>query len=111
MKDKMKYVGIVGVFLGIFMNRILTARYGNSGSIILASIALTLVVTSMIIIVIMKKFLAALMLFPIVLPGIFMIIGIIINNIYIIGVGLILIIVAIPITIKIAPKLKDKYHF
>lgn len=110
MKDKVKYVGIMGVFFGIVMNRILTARYGNSGSIILASVALTLVVISMIIIIIMKKFLEALILLPIVLPGIIMFIGIFIDNLYLGGVGLISLIIALPIMIKVTPKLKDKYR-
>ncbi|WP_346894017.1 hypothetical protein [Clostridium sp. UBA871] len=90
------------------MNRILTARYGNSGSIILASVALTLVVISMIII--MKKFLEALILLPIVLPGIIMFIGIFIDNLYVGGVGLISLMIALPIMIKVTPKLKDKYR-
>jgi len=107
-KDKVKYVGIMGVFFGIVMNRILTARYGNSGSIILASVALTLVVISMIII--MKKFLEALILLPIVLPGIIMFIGIFIDNLYVGGVGLISLMIALPIMIKVTPKLKDKYR-
>jgi len=109
-KDKVKYVGIMGVFFGIVMNRILTARYGNSGSIILASVALTLVVISMIIIIIMKKFLEALILLPIVLPGIIMFIGIFIDNLYVGGVGLISLMIALPIMIKVTPKLKDKYR-
>ncbi len=98
----------MGVFFGIVMNRILTARYGNSGSIILASVALTLVVISMIII--MKKFLEALILLPIVLPGIIMFIGIFIDNLYVGGVGLISLMIALPIMIKVTPKLKDKYR-
>jgi len=110
LKDKVKYVGIMGVFFGIVMNRILTARYGNSGSIILASVALTLVVISMIIIIIMKKFLEALILLPIVLPGIIMFIGIFIDNLYVGGVGLISLMIALPIMIKVTPKLKDKYR-
>ncbi|WP_346848228.1 hypothetical protein [uncultured Clostridium sp.] len=110
MKDKVKYVGIMGVFFGIVMNRILTARYGNSGSIILASVALTLVVISMIIIIIMKKLLEALILLPIVLPGIIMFIGIFIDNLYVGGVGLISLMIALPIMIKVTPKLKDKYR-
>jgi len=110
MKDKVKYVGIIGVFFGIVMNRILTARYGNSGSIILTSVALTLVVISMIIIIIMKKFLEALILLPIVLPGIIMFIGIFIDNLYLGGVGLISLMIALPIMIKVTPKLKDKYR-
>lgn len=110
MKDKVKYVGIMGVFFGIVMNRILTAIYGNSGSIILASVALTLVVISMIIIIIMKKFLEALILLPIVLPGIIMFIGIFIDNLYVGGVGLISLMIALPIMIKVTPKLKDKYR-
>ena len=110
MKDKVKYVGIMGVFFGIVMNRILTARYGNSGSIILASVALTLVVISMIIIIIMKKFLEALILLPIVLTGIIMFIGIFIDNLYVGGVGLISLMIALPIMIKVTPKLKDKYR-
>ncbi|WP_346876382.1 hypothetical protein [Clostridium sp. UBA5712] len=110
MKDKVKYVGIMGVFFGIVINRILTARYGNSGSIILASVALTLVVISMIIIIIMKKFLEALILLPIVLPGIIMFIGIFIDNLYVGGVGLISLMIALPIMIKVTPKLKDKYR-
>ncbi len=110
MKDKVKYVGIMGVFFGIVMNRILTARYGNSGSIILASVALTLVVISMSIIIIMKKFLEALILLPIVLPGIIMFIGIFIDNLYVGGVGLISLMIALPIMIKVTPKLKDKYR-
>lgn len=110
LKDKVKYVGIMGVFFGIVINRILTARYGNSGSIILASVALTLVVISMIIIIIMKKFLEALILLPIVLPGIIMFIGIFIDNLYVGGVGLISLMIALPIMIKVTPKLKDKYR-
>ncbi|WP_346938624.1 hypothetical protein [uncultured Clostridium sp.] len=109
-KKKINIICVLGVFSGIFMNRFLTTRYGNSGSIILASVALTLVVISMIIIIIMKKFLEALILLPIVLPGIIMFIGIFIDNLYVGGVGLISLMIAIPIMIKITPKLKDKYR-
>ena len=82
MKKKMSSIGILGVFFGIFMNRILTARYGNNGSIILASIALTIVVISMLFIVAMKKYMVALLSLFMVLPGIIMLIGIIIDNLY-----------------------------
>jgi len=111
MKKKMSSIGILGVFFGIFMNRILTARYGNNGSIILASIALTIVVISMLILVAMKKYMVALLSLFMVLPGIIMLIGIIIDNLYLGGIGLILLFVGIPIMIKIIPKLKEKNHF
>jgi len=62
MKDKMKYVGIVGVFIGIVMSRILTARYGDIGRVILASIAVIILVISIITILIMKKYKEALLL-------------------------------------------------
>lgn len=110
MENKMKYVGIIGVFFGIVMNRILTARYGNSGSSILASVALALVLISMITLIIMKKVLELLILLPVVLPGIVMFIGIFIDNLYVGGVGFVLLMVALPIMIKITPKLKDKYR-
>lgn len=34
MKDKMKYIGIVGVIVGSVMSKILRERYGDSGSVI-----------------------------------------------------------------------------
>ena len=111
MKDKMKYIGIVGVLIGFIMSRILTSRYGNDGRVILASIAFIVLVISFIIIIVMKKYKLALLLLFIVFPCIVVFLGIIVDNVYIVGVGLILISIAIPIMIKIIPKLKDKYHF
>lgn len=92
------------------MNRILTVRYGNSGSSILASIAFSLLLISMMTLIIMKKVLELLILLPVVLPGIVMFIGIFIDNLYVGGVGFVLLMVALPIMIKITPKLKDKYR-
>lgn len=45
-----------------------------------------------------------------VLPSIVMFIGIFTDNLYVGGVGLISLMIAIPIMIKITPKLKDKYR-
>ncbi|WP_346848694.1 hypothetical protein [uncultured Clostridium sp.] len=111
MKDKMKYVGVIGVFLGIVMSKILRDRYGDSGSVILASIAFTIIVISVISLVIMKKYRILLLALFIVLPSIVMFIGIVIDNLYVGGVGLISLMIGLPIMIKIIPKLKDKYHF
>lgn len=110
MENKMKYIGIVGVIVGSVMSKILRERYGNSGSSILASVALALVLISMITLIIMKKVLELLILLPVVLPGIVMFIGIFIDNLYVGGVGFVLLMVALPIMIKITPKLKDKHR-
>jgi len=110
MKDKMKYIGIVGVFIGFIMSRILTSRYGNDGRVILASIAFIIIVISVISLVIMKKYIIVLLALSIVFPCIVVFLGIIVDNVYIVGVGLILISIAIPIMIKIIPRVKDKYR-
>ncbi|MEG0307607.1 MAG: hypothetical protein RR636_06670 [Clostridium sp.] len=111
MKDKMSYIGILGVFFGFCMNKILTSMYGNNGSSILASIALTIIVVCMIIIICMKKYVVALLLLFMVLPSIVTFIGLIMDNIYVMIIGFISLFIGIPIMIKIIPKLKDKYHF
>ena len=110
MRDKMKYIGIVGVVFGFVMSKILRVRYGDSGSVILASVAFTIIVISVISLVIMKKYIIVLLTLFMVLPCIVMLIGIFTDNLYAGGVGLISLIIAIPIMIKITPKLKDKYR-
>lgn len=108
MKNKVSNVGVLGVLFGIFMNRILVSKYGDTGSVMLASVALTIFLISFICLIIMKKYVAALVFLPVVLPTIAMFVGIIIDNIFIMFGGLLLLIVGLLIMIKITPKVIEK---
>lgn len=58
----------------------------------------------------MKKYIIVLLVSFMVLPGIVMFIGIFIDNLYVGGAGFVLLMIALPIMIKITPKLKDKHR-
>lgn len=108
MKNKVSNVGILGVLFGVFMNRILVSKYGDMGSVMLASVALTIMLIAFLGIIFMKKYVAALVFLPVVVPGTVMFVGIIIDNwIMMIG-GLLLLMVGLLIMIKILPKLIEK---
>ena len=109
-EKKMNIISILGVFLGIFTNRVLIAKYGNSGSVMIASIALIAIVVPIIYLVIKKKYKQTLVLLFMVLPGIVMWIGIYMDNMYLMGGGFISLFITIPIMVKIEPKLNNKNH-
>ena len=109
-EKKMSTISILGVFLGIFMNRVLTAKYGNSGIIMIASLGLIVTVVPIICLVIKKKYKQTLLLLFMGLPSIVMGIGICMDNMYLMGGGFISLFIAIPIMVKIEPKLNNKNH-
>lgn len=104
MKKKMTSIGIIAVLLGIFISRILTARYGNNGRVIVASIALGISVCALLFIALKKMYTEAIVLLFLVLPAVVVFVGICKDNIFITAAGLLLVCIVIPIIIKIAPR-------
>lgn len=104
MQKKMTILGVIAVLLGIYISRILTNRYGNDGRVIIASIALGISILALLIMVLKKKYIEAIAVLSMILPGIMIFIGIYKDSILLTAAGLLLVFITIPIMIKVLPK-------
>lgn len=104
MQKKMSILGVSAVFLGIYINRTLSSKYGNSATGTVAAIALVISICSLIVIILNKKYVEAVAVLGMVLPGIIIFLGIYKDNIIIISTGILLISIIIPIMLKVLPK-------
>lgn len=111
MQKKMTIIGIILIFISMRISSALTAQYGNNARVIFASVALSVSLLALIFIIYKKKYLEAVAVLFMILPGFVIFIGIYTNNIYVTACGLLLIFIIIPIIIKVFPKYlkKDRY--
>jgi len=108
MKNKQKYlmsmIGIFGVLFGRILNRVLSNYFGNKGSNIAFAISGAIVLCVILILVIKKYYIAAVLSVIAFIPLIVAGIGLYLNNMNIVGFGILLIFIIYPITIKVIKK-------
>lgn len=101
MKDKMKSLGISVVLLGMALSKYMGNKFGVNGRIYVGIGALIFVLIGVIILIFFKKYSAVLVICFLFLPLIMSLIGIYLNNIYIVLAGVALFIVFWKIIIKV----------
>ncbi len=102
-KNTLKIGASVGLF-SVLISRVLSERYGNDARIMIGGISVIIGIGIILFMLCMKEYVIALLLLGIMLPGIIAVIGVWLENGYIVATGVILIFIIMPIIIKIAPK-------
>lgn len=110
MKNKAKYwlgaIGVLGVLLGRVLNRVLTTYVGSNASNIVVAASIAIVFCVILLSVVMSQYFIAIMLFIMAIPLSVSGIGLYLNNMDLVGLGILLIFIIFPILIKVIPKLK-----
>lgn len=110
MKNKVKYwvgvIGILGILLGRILNRILTDYVGSKASNIIVAVSITIIFCVIVLSIIMSQYSTAIMLFIMVIPLIISGMGLYLNNMDIVGLGILSIFIIYPILIKVISKFK-----
>lgn len=110
MKNKVKYwlgvIGIFGVLIGRVLNRVLTTYVGSNASNIVVAASITIVFCVILLSVVMSHYFTAIMLFIMAIPLIISGIGLYLNNMDLVGLGILLIFIIYPILIKVIPKFR-----
>ena len=101
MRKNSKFIGGILVLLTILFTRIMVSKYGEKSRVIIITLALLISIIGLIGIIYTKKYMIALGAFMMILPLVVMTIGIYLNNLYISGIGFLLIFILIPIMIKV----------
>ena len=104
-KNIPKMGAAVGLF-SILIIRALSEKYGNNARIMIGGISVIIVIGIILFMLCMKEYVLALLLLGMMLPCIIAFIGVLLDNIYIAGAGIVLLFIIIPIIVKIAPKYK-----
>lgn len=102
-KDTLKIGASVGLF-SLLIIRALSEKYGNNARIMIGGISVIIGICIILFILCMKKYVLALLSLGVMLLGIIGFIGMLLDNIYIVGAGIVLVFIIMPIIIKIAPK-------
>lgn len=100
-------ISIFGSLLGIWLSKLFTARYGINGRIIIVAIAALISIFAVLGMVFMKKYFEAIVGLAMASPGIVIFVGIYLDNIYLAGLGILLVIIIFPIMIKLIPKYRN----
>lgn len=110
LKNKTKYwmglIGILGVLLGRILNRMLSTYFGNNSSNILMALTGSTIFCAILILIVMKHYLFAILSVVMAIPLIIGGIGLYLNNMDLVGIGILSIFIIYPILIKVIPKLK-----
>ncbi|WP_160680631.1 hypothetical protein [Clostridium sp. C8-1-8] len=108
MKNDVKFkfilVSLIGVLLGRIINRILFNYFGDSGSNMLFSICLVIMFIAIGILAVLKHYLLATMFLILSVPFCISGIGLYLDNMNLVGIGILLIAITVFILIKILPK-------
>lgn len=112
MKNNIKYsmplIGITGVLFGRVLNRVLTSYIGDKGSNMAFAISGTIVIFSILVLIAMKYYMAAIISVIVSIPLIVGGIGLYFNNMDLVGLSILLMIIIYPITAKVAKKKTNK---
>lgn len=109
MKSRLKSLCIVAILLGMSLSKFIGSYFGLNGKImiVIASIIMSLIIIIMLIC--FKEYSAALVSFFMVFPLIVGVLGMYLNNIYLVLGALVLLIVFVKIIAKILPRfMKNK---
>jgi hypothetical protein len=110
MKNKIKYwmgsIGILGVLLGRILNRVLSNYFGDNASNLVVAVSVAIVLCMILLLIAMAHYIAAIELLVMVIPLIISGIGLYLNNMDLVGLGILSVFIIYPILIKVIPKLK-----
>ncbi|MFA6941907.1 MAG: hypothetical protein WCQ54_13165 [Clostridiaceae bacterium] len=104
MNKKLLKANIIAVILAMILNRYLSNKYGYKSTIIIISIAVGIMISAYLCLIYMKQYYAVLAISSFVLPSSIIYIGILLNNIYLVITGLLLLMILLPIAIGILKK-------
>ncbi|WP_411681921.1 hypothetical protein [Clostridium thailandense] len=108
MKDKMKLLGALVFLLGMSLSKYMGNKYGVNGRLSIGVFGVVLGLMVVIVLIYRKKYLGALVVFFTFLFFIIGLIGIYLDNIYIVIAGLILALAFLKIMIKVLPRFNKK---
>lgn len=104
MKDKLKWVGVIGVLIGIGLSRIIGNYYGANGKIAIFAILVVILVFLILYYTSKKKYLEAIRGCGIVIPLIIGFAGMYLDNLYLLIGGIASMFISIPVIIKVTSK-------
>ncbi|WP_411681023.1 hypothetical protein [Clostridium thailandense] len=110
-KDKMKLLGALVFLLGMSLSKYMGNKYGVNGRLSIGVFGVVLGLMIVIVLIYIKKYLGALVVFFTFLffiIGLIGLIGIYLDNIYIVIAGLILALAFLKIIIKVLPRFNKK---
>ncbi|ERK30591.1 hypothetical protein [Clostridium intestinale] len=100
MRKNSALLGALLVLVSILFTRLMVNKYGEASRLIIITVALIISIIGLLGIIYTKNHRIILGAFMMILPLIVMTIGIYIDNLYVSGIGLLLIFILIPIMIK-----------
>jgi hypothetical protein len=101
----MKGIGVLAAVIGMILYKVMSYYYGDSGPKLAVVVCVSISLSGIMGLVLMKQFVAAVFMFMIGLPVITGAIGMYFDNALVLFGSIILIFIMIPIAIKIAPHL------
>lgn len=111
MNKKTKYslssIGVLGVLFGRFLNRELTHYIGNSASNLVVTICITVIFCVILISIIMKQYITAIGLLVGSIPLIVAGVGLYLNNMDLLGLGILLIFIIFTIMMIVTKRFKN----
>ena len=111
MKDKIKYwmgsIAILGVLVGRILNRVLTNHFGDNASNLIVAVSVAIVLCVILLLITTAHYIEAIALLVMLIPLIISAIGLYLNNMDLVGLGILLVFIIYPILIKVIPKFKQ----
>lgn len=112
MQDKIKNwiftSTILGIILGRIINRVLSNHFGDKASNTIVALLVTIIFCVILLLITMAQYIIAIMLFIMSIPLIISGIGLYLNNMNLVGIGIFSIFIIYPILIKVITKLKKR---
>lgn len=110
MRNKTNYwmalICILGVLVGRILNRVLSSYFWNNGSTIVVAVSGAIALCVILIIIARGHYKSAIILFIMAIPIFIIGIGLYMDNINVVELGIISVFIIYPILIKVLPKLK-----
>lgn len=110
MRDKIKYwmgyIGILGVLAGRILNRVLTNHFGDNASNLVVAVCFAIVLCVILLLIATAHYIEAIALLVMLIPPIITAIGLFLDNMDLVGLGILLVFIIYPILIKVIPKFK-----
>lgn len=107
MNNKLKLIGILAVFIGIGLSRVVEAHYGSNSKVTIVAILVIISLILVLYLISIKKYLAAIIMASMALPLIVSLIGMYLKNLYLIFGGIGSVFILIPLTIKLISKFSN----
>jgi hypothetical protein len=101
----MKGIGVLSAVIGMILYKVMSYYYGDSGPKLVVVVCMSISLSAIMGLVLMKQFAAAIFMFMIGLPVMIGAIGMYFDNLLVMLGGVILLFIILPIAIKIAPHL------